>query len=137
MCLSTLDGDLQLQADRAFQWDLDFLLVSMSRQGVTDFSSMSGVPGGSNITKVISSTDLDEMVSEKIQKAFDNSSADLLGRLDKLIGERITPQAVELRRLRQDLDKPYKFKRKGNEEQYDVNRKALSKLDDATRVWHF
>ena len=103
MCLltlmPTLDGDLQ--ADRAFQWDLDFLLVSMSRQGVTDFSSMSGVTGGSNITKVLSSTDLDEMVSEKIQKAFDNSSADLLGRLDKLIGERITPQAVELRRLRQ------------------------------------
>ena len=77
------------------------------------------------------------MVSEKIQKAFDNSSADLLGRLDKLIGERITPQAVELRRLRQDLDKPYKFKRKGNEEQYDVNRKALSKLDDATESLAF
>ena len=137
MCLSTLDDDLQLQADRAFQWDLDFLLVSMSRQGVSDFSSMSGVPGGSNITKVLSSTDLDEMVSEKIQKAFDNSSADLLGRLDKHIGERMTPQAVELRRLRQDLDKPYKFRRKGNEEQYDVNRKALSKLDDATESLAF
>ena len=69
--------------DRTFQLETFehlhyFSPVIMSR-GVPDYSAMSGVTGNTNVTKVISSTDLYEIVSDKIQKAFDNASADLLG----------------------------------------------------------
>ena len=83
-----------------------------------------------NPPKVLTSVELEGMVTDQIQLALQKSSETLLSDMDRLISEKLSTQATEMKRIRQSIDRPHKFKKRGNEEQFMINSKAIAKLED-------
>ena len=82
--------------------------------------------------KVITNTDLEAIVTKQVQDTMAQSSQSLLGDLDRLITDKLSGQVTEMRRLRDAVDtKPHKFRKRGNEEQFNINSKVLEKITDA------
>ena len=79
--------------------------------------------------KVITNTDLEAIVTKQVQDTMAQSSQSLLGDLDRLITDKLSGQVTEMRRLRDAVDtKPHKFRKRGNEEQFNINSKVLEKI---------
>ena len=53
-----------------------------------------------------------------------------LSDMENIISEKMSTQVSELKRLRKTIDQPYKFKKRWNEEQHNINHKVLSMLKD-------
>ena len=75
---------------------------------------------------------MEAIVTKQVQDKMAQSSQSLLGDLDRLITDKLSGQVTEMRRLRDAVDtKPHKFRKRGNEEQFNINSKVLEKITDA------
>ena len=57
----------------------------------------SGIAGGVSQAKIITSNDLDNMVTDKIQNVFKDSTEKLLGDMERIISDSLSGQVSELK----------------------------------------
>ena len=77
----------------------------------------------------ISTVSLEKMVSSKVKQQMTESSDKLLENIDKLVSDRLGSHLHDIKKISSSDD--YKFKKRGNEEQYKVNKRVLLNLEDA------
>ena len=74
--------------------------------------------------------ELEGIVVNKVNEAWQLSSDGLLSDMEKIISEMST-QVSELKRLRQTIDQLYKFKKCRNEEQHNINNNVLEDTEES------